>query len=181
MVPRSLPRASPSSPRKRPNGRLETSNRTASRRRRRQRGHRQHAEGEPKRPGPRARKGARRRPPRQRHERMVRRLEAGPKVVEREPEGGGSRRGERRTGRLNTDPNERIAPQNEASKSRAARVAAGSPVSAYGPTAWGQGPATSREPLRIGRTPWTAEHEPWTWLRDETSPWSRRRSKPPRG
>jgi hypothetical protein len=34
--------------------------------------------------------------------------------------------------------------------------------------------------LRIGRNPWT-EKEPWTWLRDETSPRSRRWSKPSRG
>jgi hypothetical protein len=34
--------------------------------------------------------------------------------------------------------------------------------------------------LRIGRNPWT-EKEPWTWLRDETSPQSRKRSKPSRG
>jgi hypothetical protein len=112
---------------------------------------------------------------------MVRRLEAGLTVVKRGPAGGGSRRGERRTGRPTPDPDERIAPQNNASKSRAARVAAGSPVSTYGPTARGQGPATSREPLRIGRSPWTAKNEPWTWLRDETSPRIRRRSKPPRG
>jgi hypothetical protein len=34
--------------------------------------------------------------------------------------------------------------------------------------------------LRIGRNPWT-EKEPWTWLRDEISPRSRRWSKPSRG
>jgi hypothetical protein len=34
--------------------------------------------------------------------------------------------------------------------------------------------------LRIGRNPWT-EIEPWTWLRDETSPRSRRWSKPSGG
>jgi len=56
-------------------------------------------------------------------------------------------------GRLNTDPEERIAPWSEASKSRGSIVAAGMPVSGRVETARGHGPATSRDDCGTGETP----------------------------
>jgi hypothetical protein len=113
----------------------------------------------------------------ERHERRDR--AAGPPVGEPEPEGGQeSRRGERPGRRLKANFLARFGPRRKASKSKRLFVAAGSPVSGQSPTARGQRPVMSRDGFGSGETP---GRKPWTWLRDATSPHSRRRSKPSRG
>lgn len=71
-----------------------------------------------------------------------------------EPEGGPkSRRGERPTGRLNTNPAERIGSRIKASKSNALFLATGTPVSVWQVTAWRHCLAMSQDGCESGETP----------------------------
>jgi len=56
-------------------------------------------------------------------------------------------------GRLNTFPEERFGPRSKAPKSSDSVVAAGMPVSGWGATARGHGPAMNRARLRDERNP----------------------------